>query len=324
MAEIRLSKGWLLAAILGLAVAGYGVAGVFYKQALYDGAMGLEASLSGLQEKQTEISIGTISYYDNGQVDKPKVLLVHGFAAYKENWLRFARPFKNQYHVVAVDLPGHGKSVSALELDYSLSNQVAWLHEFSQTIGFQQFHMAGNSMGGAITAVYAATHPEQILTATLLDPAGVHQHRSVMQDLIDEGRNPLVVNSHEDFKRLMDFALEQPPFIPWPVTVVSAERAKAMKPVHDKLWFDMSREQDSGFKALLPKIQAPTLVQWGDQDRVLNYKNAEVFKALIPNAQVHIWPGVGHAPMIEIPSDSAQLMLSHLAGRLSNVASVAE
>jgi len=146
----------------------------------------------------------------------------------------------------------------------------------------------------------------------------------VMQDLIDEGRNPLVVNNHDDFKRLMDFALEQPPFIPWPITVVSAERAQALKPVHDKLWFDMSREQDSGFQDLLPKIQAPTLVQWGDQDRVLNYKNAEVFKALIPNAQVHIWPNIGHAPMIEIPSDSAELMLSHLAGRLSNVASVAE
>jgi pimeloyl-ACP methyl ester carboxylesterase len=86
-----------------------------------------------------------------------------------------------------------------------------------------------------------------------------------------------------------------------------------LKPVHDKLWADMSRGQNEAFKQMLATIQVPTLVQWGDKDRVLNYKNIEVFAEKIPNIETHIWPGVGHAPMVEIPNESAMLMLEHIA-----------
>lgn len=298
--------------VLVLAV-GYGVVGHFYKFEMYDAAMEMEASMSNLVEKQIDISIGQISYYDNQNLGKPKILLIHGFAAYKENWVRFARPLKEDFHVVAMDLPGHGKSVSKIDLDYSLLNQVSWIKEFTKKIGFDQFHMTGNSMGGAITAVYAATNGDDLISATLLDPAGVHDHRSVMQDLIDKGDNPLVVENHEDFNRLMDFALEQQPFVPWPITEVSAHRAKSLKEVHDKLWLDMNRDQDDTFKLALTAITTPTQVQWGEQDRVLNYKNIEVFAKHIANIETHVWPNVGHAPMVEIPKQSAQLMVEHIA-----------
>ncbi len=160
-------------------------------------------------------------------------------------------------------------------------------------------------MGGAISAVYAANYPQQVISATLMDPAGIHDHRSVMQDLLEEGNNPLVVVDTASFKRLMNFALEQ-------ITQVSAERAQMLKPLHDKLFKDMQVGQGDGFKAVLKSIQVPTQVQWGEQDRVINYKNIETFSALIPNVSAHVWPNVGHAPMIEIPQESAALMLAHM------------
>ena len=294
-------------------VGSYVVLGNLYAQQMYDAAIGMEADLSGLTEKQVSISIGDISYYENQQsTDKPSIVLVHGFGAYKENWLRFARVFKDDFHVVVIDLPGHGKSVQNPALIYSTNNQVAWVHEFVQAISLTKFHMAGNSMGGAITAQYSAQFPEQVLTATLIDPAGVTRYRSVMQDLIDAGNNPLVVESHADFLALMDFALEQSPFIPWPLTEVSAKRAHELKPLHDKLWLDMQVGHGEVFEAMLSTIQTPTLVMWGEQDRVINYQNMAVFEKLIPNATSELWPGVGHAPMVEIPKASAQRMLSHI------------
>jgi pimeloyl-ACP methyl ester carboxylesterase len=299
-------------ALLGAMLFGLGNV---YKYEIYQAAINFEADLSDLKEKDIDISIGEIVYFENSQVDKkPSVLLVHGFGANKENWLRFSRSFKEDYHVVAVDLPGHGKSLNSFDLNYSLENQVAWLHEFTQSIGLKTFHLAGNSMGGAISALYAVTYPEQVTSATLIDPAGIHDFRSVMQDLIDEGNNPLVVEDTKGFNELMDFALEQRPFIPWPITEVSAEHAKALKPLHNKLWKDMQQGQGESFKPLLEKIRVPTLVQWGEQDRVINYKNIEVFKTLIPSVKTHVWPNVGHAPMVEIPNESAELMLSHIQG----------
>lgn len=300
-------------AVLGVVVTVYIVLGSVYKFEMYDAAMGFEADLSELSEHKVAISIGDIHYYENKNKGiKPTVLLVHGFAAYKENWLRFARPFKEDYHVVALDLPGHGKSVQGIELTYTLSNQVGWIHEFMAELDIQEFHMAGNSMGGAITALYSATYPEQILSATLVDPAGLKDHRPILMDYLERGENPLVVSSHEDFIALMDFALEQQPFVPWPITEVSAHRASSMKTLHDKLWQDFQIEQGEAFKLELAKIKAPTLVLWGKQDKVINYKNAEVFEQHISNSKVHVWDGVGHAPMIEIPKESAAMMIAHI------------
>lgn len=287
--------------------------GNVYKYEIYQAAINFEAGLSDLKERDTDISIGEIVYFENSQVDKkPSVLLVHGFGANKENWLRFSRSFKENYHVVIVDLPGHGKSVNSFDLNYSLENQVAWLHEFTQNIGLKSFHLAGNSMGGAISALYAVNYPDQVISATLIDPAGIHDFRSVMQDLIDEGNNPLLVEDAQGFNELLNFALEQRPFIPWPITAVSAEKAQARKPLYDKLWHDMKVGQGESFKPLLEQIRVPTLVQWGKEDRVINYKNIEVFKTLIPSVKTHVWPNVGHAPMVEIPKKSAALMLSHI------------
>jgi abhydrolase domain-containing protein 6 len=302
-----------LLVVLGVLSTGYYGLGQVYKQEMYNGAMAFEASLSELNEKTVAISVGDISYFENQHAgNKPSILLIHGFAAYKENWVRFARSFKDEFHVVVIDLPAHGKSVKDMDLNYSLTNQVGWVNEFVQAVGLTRFHIAGNSMGGAITAIYAAQYPQNVLTATLIDPAGVHDYRSVMEDLLDKGDNPLVVKDAASFKRLMNFALEQPPFIPWPLTVVSAERAIKLKPLHDKLFDDMRAGKAADFKAMLKRIEVPTLVQWGEEDRVINYKNIEAFTAHIPNVKGHVWPNVGHAPMIEIPQEAAQMMLVHM------------
>lgn len=294
----------------GLIVLAYYFTASAYKNEMYDGAMAMEAALSGLAKKQVQISDGTITYLESAvEGKKASILLVHGFGAYKENWLRFARPL-NEYHVVIIDLPGHGESFKRSELRHDFANQVAWVHEFAEKVGLQQFHMAGNSMGGGITALYAATYPQQVLSATLIDPAGIHDHRAVLQDYLDKGENPLVVQNTADFKRLMDFALEQKPFVPWPITEVAAERAKVLKPLHDKIFAEFNAVGGFNFKESITKISAPTLIMWGQEDRIINYKNADVFASLIKGSTMDIMPGVGHAPMIEVPQQAAAQMLS--------------
>lgn len=304
-------KKLMISTLLGglIALVYYATASV-YKNEMYDGAMAFEASLSQLEKKQTEINDGPLSYLESAREGKKaSILLVHGFGAYKENWLRFARSLQD-YHVVIVDLPGHGESFKRPELRYDFANQVAWVHAFTQKIGLQSFHMAGNSMGGGITALYAATYPAEVLSATLIDPAGIHDFRAELQDYLDKGENPLVVQNTADFKRLMDFALEQKPFVPWPITEVAAQRANALKPLHDKIFAEFNAPDRSDFKASIRNILAPTLIMWGQEDRVLSYKNAEVFASLIPGAKTEIMPGVGHAPMIEVPNDAAAKMLA--------------
>ena len=292
--------------------------GGIYKVELYNLAMDFEAGLSGLEEKSLALPDGEIRYYENQQEGKkPTVLLIHGFAAYKENWLRFARPLKDDFHVIALDLPGHGKSFKNPEYVYSLTNQAKWVNQFLSALEINKVHIAGNSMGGAISTLFSANYPEKVLSTTLLNPGGIQEHRPELMDYIDRGENPLVVTNAQEFSFLMDFALEQKPFVPWPITEVLAERASSLAELHHKVRQDTMPERGEAFEPVLHKVQSPTLIVWGKQDRICHYRNAEVFDRYIANSKVAILDGVGHAPMVEIPNESAAMLVEHIESGIS-------
>lgn len=79
------------------------------------------------------------------------------------------------------------------------------------------------------------------------------------------------------------------------------------KPINDKIFQDIRGEHNYVFKDELLKIKAPALILWGDKDRIINVKNADIFKRLIPHSRKMILEGIGHAPMIEIPEETARI-----------------
>ncbi|GLQ32025.1 alpha/beta fold hydrolase [Litoribrevibacter albus] len=300
----KLVIGLLTVAVL---LTGYMVLGSIYKYELYDMAMTAEKSRADLVEKEVDINGIKVSYLEGPKPEgKPTMLLIHGFAANKENWIRFAGNLNEDYHIVAVDLLGHGKSTKNPALRHDLDDQVQYLINFLNAKQLTKVHLVGNSMGGAISSLFAATHPERTLSVSLVNPAGVFDHRSVLQDYLDRGENPLVVKKVEDIYTLLDFAMEEKPFVPWPIPVVVAERSMANQALNEQIFEHLKTDQHSyNFKDELTKIQAPALIMWGEQDRVINYKNSEIFDQLIPTSRTLIYPHIGHVPMIEIPEQSA-------------------
>ena len=142
----------------------------------------------------------------------------------KDNWLRFARPLTERYHVVALDLPGFGGDSSKPQqasYDVALGTQAERVANFAAAIGVRR-HLAGNSMGGHIAALYAARHPEQVLSLALIDNAGVMPARkSELFEDLERGENPLVVRQ-PDFQKLLDFVFVQQPPLPAPLNATSA------------------------------------------------------------------------------------------------------
>ena len=145
----------------------------------------------------------------------------------------------------------------------------------------------------------------------LLDPGHIHDAKSELDELLQQGNHPLIVEDEADFDFMFDFVMEQPPFLPWPLTAVSTQKMAERVNENQKIWQDITKNQGYDFKAMLKQIQAPTMIAWGKQDRVLNYKNAYVFQKLIPNAEVHLFENVGHAPMIEVPKQTADLIRNY-------------
>ncbi|WP_166257396.1 alpha/beta fold hydrolase [Marinobacter salicampi] len=289
--------------------------GACSRQTLYDKAISWERSGAGLEESRLELDGITIAYLKNVEpVDGETIVLIHGFGANKDNWLRMAGHLSDEFNIYALDLPGHGDSTKDLDLGYSISDQVTYAKTIMTELELGPVHMMGNSMGGAITAQYAYTYPEDILTAVLFDPAGVFEFDSELVALVKQGENPLIVEKPGDFERLVDFALEKKPFVPWPIYSVMEERAIANRQVNERI-FAAIRDSgyQPGFRDALERIEAPVLVVWGEKDRITDARNGAIFVERIPDARLELLEDVGHAPMIEVPERSANLVREFIA-----------
>lgn len=290
------------------------------RHGIYETAIGLERSAAGLEADTITVGELEIAYLRNSEMNNgDNIVLVHGFGANKDNWTRIARELTDDFNVYAIDLPGHGESSKPLDLGYRLEQQVGHLARILMALDINEMHMMGNSMGGGITALYAATYPEQIKTAVLFDPAGIIQYESELVDLIVAGDNPLIPSKPGDFERLMDFALEKKPFVPWPILSVMEEQALANQEVNEVI-FAAIRDAgfESDFRNAIKRIEDPVLIVWGKEDRVIDYRNGEVFLKAIPGSRLEILEGIGHAPMVEAPEESARLFLEFAKPRISN------
>ncbi|MDX1588522.1 MAG: alpha/beta fold hydrolase [Oleiphilaceae bacterium] len=281
------------------------------KEGLYQMAMDREKSQAGLESREMTINGMDIAYLESERREgQDSLVLVHGFGANNLNWLRMARHLKDHYHIIAPDLPGHGQSTQDPELNYSIDSQVDNLAALLDQLDVDSAHLAGNSMGGAIVAMFGAAHPERTRSLALLNPAGIQEHPSELDQRLEDGENPLVVNDPDDYSQLLDFVMEERPFIPWPISSVMAEKAAANQDINRKIFQDIRGGSSEDFREHLTRIQAPTLILWGARDRVLNAANAEVFDSLIPDSRVVIFDDIGHVPMIEAPERTAKAIHS--------------
>jgi pimeloyl-ACP methyl ester carboxylesterase len=286
-----------------------------FKHSIFEMGLGVERSLSDLDRKVIEVNGYQWVYLESQEAEnKPVVILLHGFAAEKDNWTRMAR-FLEDFHVIAPDLPGHGETTYVKDDFYGFDQQSLRLADFVRALGLKQFHLVGNSMGGAVAALYAYRHPSQVMTLSLIDAVGFFgDEPSDLEQLLAQNKpNPLIVRSEEDMSRLMSFAMEQVPFLPWPATGVLADRAIAREQANVQIFNQIYKEAQSarysgGFRHIFEKLTMPTYVIWGEEDRVLHVSSVEKFLEYTPKVQTDILPNVGHAPMLEVPEITAELL----------------
>lgn len=294
--------------ILGLILLLGGAAATLY---LCPAALLATTQLVALQQADLStkrVTVGDLSihYYQGGPSDGETILMVHGFGASKDNWLRFARYFTEGYQVIALDLPGFGDS-SKPYASYDVGTQVERLAAFTQALQIKKLHLIGSSMGGHISALYAARYPEQILSVALLGNAGVDSpQKSELIERLERGEpNPLIVKTPQQFEQLLEFIFVEVPSMPERLKQALAERSVANS-THNERVFAQLVSRYIPLEPVLPKIQAPTLLLWGAQDRVLHVSSIEVMQPLLQRPSVVIMQDCGHAPMLERPKETAE------------------
>ncbi|WOD30450.1 alpha/beta fold hydrolase [Alloalcanivorax xenomutans] len=246
-----------------------------------------------------------------GGEEAPVVLLIHGFGADARNWVRFANQLEGEYRFIIPDLPGHGDTLPlTTSMDYRVSKQADRLFGLLNQLGAERFHVAGNSMGGAIAIEMARQHPGRLISLGLVDAAGVTLQTQEFRDVLAQSPgNPLIPQRAEDFHTTLDWAAERSVGMPdFAITLMGAEKAANAK-VAEKVWADIEGDpaMQLGQSDVLLSINTPTLVLWGREDRLLGIDNVAVFTRTLPNARAVILDGVGHVPMAEAAGQSAEV-----------------
>ena len=313
----RVASLSIIAAALTTTMTGLSGCTAHQQDALFAKVTELGRDKAGLEKHQVETLDIEMTYLER-KADGPVIMLVHGFSANKDTWLRFADYLPDNFHIIAPDLAGHGESDKADT--YDLEAQADRLHALAGKLGIKRFHIAGNSMGGAISTIYATKYPEQLASLILIDSAGMDgANKSEYFQMLEQGTNPLIADDKESFEFRMDMVMSQPPALPWPLRPALVRDTVARAPLNREIFADMiaTRERMSGpeYKALVDeKVEMPALIMWGKEDRVLDVSAVEAFKQIIPQAAVTIYDEVGHVPMLEIPEESAMTVTAFING----------
>jgi len=272
---------------------------------LFASVQWLERQRAGVSARQVSVGDLSIHYYVGGPQAAQSIVMLHGFAANKDNWLRFARDLSRDYQVLAIDLPGFGASDRPAG-SYDVGTQAERLASILTALEIEQAHLIGNSMGGHIAALYAARYPERTLSLGLFNNAGVDSPQlSELRQIIQRGEaNPLVVRNREDFERLLQFVFVEPPYLPDSLKGYLASQASANSAHYDRV-FKHLIERYIPLEPELGKVRAPTLLLWGEQDRVLHVSSIEAMRPLLHQPSVVVMANTGHAPMIERPQQTA-------------------
>jgi pimeloyl-ACP methyl ester carboxylesterase len=268
---------------------------------------------ANLTIKSVDIPGFKIVYAEGGTGDT--IVFVHGFGGSKDRWLKIAKYFTTNYRVIMLDLPGFGDSSKPQDAKYNIMSQVERLNLFVNELRLTKFHLVGNSMGGAIASSYAATYPQMVKTLALFDAAGVKTPvKSELGLLLEKGANPLTIKDPDDYDKLLKLAYFNPPHIPSFVKRYLAKQEVLTEPLNKKIFSDISTDVLST-ENKLDKITAPTLIVWGDSDKLIDISAVPIFEKNIKNSKSVIIKECGHMPHMEKPAETASIYQDFLNGR---------
>lgn len=254
---------------------------------------------------------------DTGPRDAPAIILLHGFGASLHTWEDWARVLDAEYRVIRFDLPGFALTGPDPTGDYSDARSVAVLLALMDRLGIMRATIVGNSMGGRIAWTFAATHPDRTAKLVLMAPDGFASPG------LSYGVAPAVPLMMRALPYVLPTPLLRATLTPayadasvMTDDLVAQYRDMMLAPGVRRAIIDrLPQTVLARPKPLLHRINAPTLLLWGEKDRMIPVANAAAYLREIPGARLVTFADLGHLPHEEAPGRSLQALRALLAER---------
>lgn len=268
----------------------------------------LHKGVSGLQRKSAEVDGHRLVWLQGGNPQGKPVVLLHGFASNKENWLSLVPFLLKRHQLFVLDLPGWGESQFDPNQTYGMDDQVARVAAWMQAHVPGKAHVVGNSVGGLISALMAGRYPSLFETVCLMNPAGGKgSDHTRFEAGLRKGHNPMIVESFKGAHTLMSLAIHNRA-IALALAPVVAQDLISRRHVNRHLFHQMLLHSPSHDLPGMAANVSPTLIMWGKRDRLVHYTGAYTYQQIIPHAEVLLFDDVGHLPMVEVPFRTAKAL----------------
>ncbi len=287
----------------------------------------MRAKYGGVPSQFVEIGDGvTVHLRDEGPKDAPVIMLLHGSNADLHTWEPWAAALKSRYRVIRFDQVGHGLTGPDPQHDYSRANYVADVLAVADRLGLKTFIIGGNSMGGKHALAFAAAHPQRVAGLVLVDASGAPMPQEKAANKNSGGGNiGFTIARMPGINRLVE------QITPRSLIAQSLEQTVSVKSIVTEQMIDRYWEllrypgnrratlkrfgypYDPLTEAEIVAITAPVLIVWGDEDRLIPVAAGQWMARVMPNAQIIVYPGIGHLPQEEAPAATLDDLVEWLA-----------
>ncbi len=242
------------------------------------------------------------------------VVLLHGWAAFKEIWWGTLQALAPRYYGIALEWPGHGSSPASAGAQH-LADLAALAAQSCQLLGLERVTVVGHSMGGRVAALLALLQPQLVARLVLVDAALDPKHiapyaRSMLQPQVIKRSITMSRWFGHGLGRLLrpsenghQGGLIRP--------ALRRARYNALADAQSLHHYVSSLYQES-LEERLPEITQPTLVISGARDLLVLPRQAREAARLIPNAQLELIPRAFHNPMDDRPAEFHRVLLRFL------------
>jgi pimeloyl-ACP methyl ester carboxylesterase len=264
--------------------------------------------MTAVKYRRVDVDGFNVFYREGGRVEAPAILLLHGFPTAGHMFRALIPQLTEQFHVVAPDLPGFGRSdmPGRDKFKYTFDNIARIIDRFTEIVALKRFALYVFDYGAPTGFRLAAAHPERIT-------AIISQNGNAYEEGLSEGWNPIQAYWKEpsDANRKALRSFLSPESTVWQYTHgvpdatlvspdgYSLDNYYLTRPGADEVQLDLMGDYASNV-ALYPKFQGyfrkyrpPLLAAWGQNDPFFLPAGAQAFKRDVPNAEVRFFD-TGH------------------------------
>lgn len=256
-----------------------------------------------------------IHYLDWGTSGKQPLILLHGIARVAHTFDHLAPRFSKDYHVISVDMRGHGDSDWDPRGAYLVEDYVKDIEGLVAQLNLRNIIFWGNSTGGRVAQVFAGSHPE-LVSAVIVEDVGPERPRE-----ISDRRAARMSQEEKGWASVEELLAQMKKDNPRTSEALLRSFAKYGSKQREDGRIVLKRDPAIG-KGFVPtelwqivrQIKAPIIYILGGASTIVPAETQEQLRQALPQVQIVTMPGLGHYPSDEKPEDFLAIVDKFLAG----------